>query len=114
MKFIQDYINTARFQLQDRLEGSYRYADEDLVQGLELAFDEAFRIRPDIFVRQTEPELTGKPLNTTEVPAPRGYQMAFVFYMCGYVTLSDQEDTQDARATVFLNKFVAQLTTTVS
>lgn len=114
MKFIQDYINAARFQLQDRQAGSYRYADNDLVQGLAIAFDEAYRIRPDIFIRVDEPAIVDQPLLTTEVPVPRGYQMAFVFYMCGYVSLSDQEDTQDARAAVFLNKFVSQLTTTPS
>lgn len=112
MKTIQQFINAARFQLQDLTE-AYRYADEHLVQALDLAFDECYRIRPDIFVRAEQPDLVGKPLNT-EVPCPRGYQMAFVFYMCGWVSLSDQEDTQDARATVFLNKFVGQLTVTAS
>lgn len=114
MKFIKDYINAARFQLQDRADGAYRYASDDLVQGLEIAFDEAYRIRPDIFIRAPEPQLVGQNVDTTEVPCPRGYQMTFVYYMCGWVTLSDQEDTQDARAGVFLNKFVSQLTTTVA
>ncbi|QIG66841.1 hypothetical protein EVB41_011 [Rhizobium phage RHph_TM3_14A] len=113
MQTIQDFINAARFQLQDRSAGAYRYEDADLVQGLENAFDEAYRIRPDIFVKADQPSLVGQPLNTV-VPCPRGYQMAFLFYMCGYVSLSDQEDTQDARAGVFLNKFVSQLTVTVA
>jgi len=114
VKYIQDYINTARFQLQDRVNSPYRYADADFVQGLDLAFDEAYRIRPDIFVNEATPDLTGKPLDITIVPAPRGYQMAFVYYMCGYVTLSDQEDTTDARAGAFLTKFISQLTQTAS
>jgi hypothetical protein len=114
MKFIQDYINAARFQLQDLADGPYRYSDDALVLGLEIGFDEAYRIRPDIFVKEDQPVLVGQPLDTTVVPAPRGYQMAFIYHMCGWVMLSDQEDTQDARAGVFLNKFVSQLTTTVS
>lgn len=110
---IQNMIDIARFELQDQQAGSYRYTDEALTMGLSLAFDEAYRIRPDIFVQLEEPTIIGQPL-TTEVPIPRGYKMAFAFYMCGFVSMSDQEDTQDSRATVFLNKFVSQMTTTAS
>jgi len=113
VKTIQDYINAARFQLQDETSGAYRFTDAQFVMALSSAFDEAYRVRPDFFVRQSEPDLIGKPL-TTEVPAPRGYQMAFVYYMMGWVTMSNQEDTEDARAGTFLNKFVAQLQTTAS
>lgn len=110
---IKNLIDICRFQLQDMQDQPYRYADDKLVMGLDVAFDECYRIRPDIFIREPEPDVIGKPL-TTEVPVPRGYVMAFAFYMCGFVSMSDQEDTQDSRATVFLNKFVAQLTTTAS
>ena len=113
MKYIQDYINAARIQLQDKLE-PFRYEDDTLVMALDIAFDEAYRIRPDMFVKEPDPNLIGAPLDTTVVPAPRGYQMSFVYYMCGWATLSDQEDTQDARAGVFLNKFVSQLSITAS
>lgn len=111
MKYVKDYIDAARFQLQDEQAGAYRYSDDKFVFALQTAFDEAYRVRPDIFVRVDEPTLVGQPTATTEVPAPRGYQMAFVYYMMGWVSMSNQEDTEDSRASTFLNKFVAQLTT---
>lgn len=113
MKTIQDYITAARFQMQDVQEGAYRFTDDSFVLALSAAFDEAYRVRPDFFVRQSEPDIIGKPL-ATEVPVPRGYQMAFLYYMIGWVTMSNQEDTEDARAGTFLNKFVAQLQQTAS
>lgn len=111
MATVQDFLDIARFQLQDTVSGSYRYADDKLVMGLNIAFDEAYRIRPDIFIRQTETTYSAASLSTPVI-YPRGYQMAFVYYMCGFVTLSDQEDTSDARAGAFLSKFMAQLTQT--
>lgn len=110
MATIQDCINTARFQLQDELTGAYRYSDDKFVMALNIAFDEAYRIRPDFFIRIDQPVIIGAPL-TTIVPIPRGYFMAFCFYMAGFVQMSDQEDTTDARSAVMLNKFISQLTT---
>lgn len=110
---ISDYIKAARILLQDTTEDAPRYMDSEFQLALSLAFDEAYRIRPDLFLRTTLPVFTTAPLNTP-VPAPRGYQSAFLYYMCGHIQLRDQEDTQDTRATVFLNKFVSQLLTTAS
>ena len=106
---VQDFINTARFQLQDELDQPYRYSNDKLVMGLNISFDEAFRIRPDIFVRQDLPVYSAAALGTTVI-YPRGYFMAFVYYMAGFVQMSDQEDTTDSRAATFLNKFISQLT----
>lgn len=107
MKTLSDYIKASRALLQD--EGAAtRFSDERYSLALELAFDEAYRIRPDIFLKVEAPKLFGEPMDT-EVPVPRGYQSAFLYYMCGHVQLHDAEDTQDNRASVFLNKFMAQL-----
>lgn len=113
MKTLQDYINASRILLQDTLESAPRYTDADFRLALMLAFDEAYRIRPDIFIRMEQPDIMTATM-AFEVPVPRGYQSAFIYYMCGHVQLRDQEDTQDNRATVFLNKFVMQLLTTAA
>lgn len=107
MTKVSDFIAIARFQLQDLMEGAYRYSDENFIMALNVAFDEAYRLRPDIFIRQ--PEITYTAV-TDDVLYPRGYMMAFVYYMCGFIQLSDEEDTTDARAGSFLNKFTMQLT----
>lgn len=107
MAKVQDFINIARFQLQDNTVTSQRYTDENFIMGLNLAFDEAYRLRPDIFIRQSEVTYSSV---TQDVSFPRGYQMAFVYYMCGFVQLADEEDTTDSRAGSFLNKFTLQLT----
>jgi hypothetical protein len=108
MATVQEFIDLARFQLQDQME-AYRYSDANFIMGLNVAFDEAYRLRPDMFIRQAEVTYTSV---TDEVVYPRGYKMAFVYYMCGFIQLSDEEDTTDARAGSFLSKFMAQLTQT--
>lgn len=112
MKTIRDYIDSARILLQDTSDAP-RYSDDQYKLALNLAFDEAYRIRPDFFIRNEVPDLSDAGV-TTVVPAPRGYQSAFLYYMCGMVQLQDQEDTQDTRASTFLNKFISQLLTTPS
>lgn len=112
MKTVKEYIAAARVLLQDTT-GAPRYSDDNFKLALTLAFDEAYRVRPDMFLRVTEKNYLLLP-DTTEVDAPRGYQTAFLYYMCGHVQLADQEDTQDNRATIFLNKFVTQLLVTAS
>lgn len=112
MKTLQDFISAARILLQDTT-GAPRYQDEEFKLALTLSFDEAYRIRPDMFVKLPETSYVGSPPETV-VAVPRGYQSAFLYYMCGHVQLRDQEDTQDNRATIFLNKFTTQLLTAAS
>lgn len=112
VKTIADFIAAARIQLQDTL--SQRYEDSLFRLALDIAFDEAYRIRPDMFMDGTIlPSFITADL-TTVVPVPRGYQSAFLYYICGHVQLTDEEDTTDSRAAVYLNKFTAQLLTTAS
>lgn len=113
METIADFIQAARILLQDTNEAGYRYSDLDYRLGLEAAVDEAYRIRPDFFIRNEQPNYLTLPA-ATKVNIPRGYRMAFIYYICGWVQLRDQEDTQDSRASVFLNKFIAQLMATAS
>lgn len=112
MQTVQQYIDACRILLQDTTPAP-RYSDAEFQLALDLAFDEAFRIRPDIFIDVAAQSIISEPLSYV-VPVPRGYQSAFMYYMCGNVQLRDAEDTEDNRASVFLNKFVTQLQMTAS
>ncbi len=107
---VEKLIASARILLQDTVE-PYRYPDTQFISVLNDAVLEARRLRPDLF-------LSG---DTTTVPVEYTaagnafnielmFRTAFTYYMAGKVQLVDDETTQDTRATVFLNKFVAQLT----
>lgn len=109
---IEQFTNQARILLQDTTP-TPRYSDDELRSALALAFDEAYRVRPDFFIN-VEPVFLAPLPPDTVLPIPRGYAMAFLFFMVGYVQLRDAEDTVDARAGVFVSKFTAQLLTTPS
>lgn len=113
MNTLKEYIDASRILLQDTLVDSPRYSDAEFKLALSLAFDEAYRIRPDIFIRIEQPDIMAF-TDSDIVPVPRGYQSAFLYYMCGHVQLRDQEDTQDSRASMFLTKFTAQLLSTAA
>ncbi len=109
---VQDYLDRSRALLQDTIE-PYRYDDETLVTALNMAIMEGRRIRPDLFESYLGgdlPEYLTSAL-TTSVDIDVQYRSAFLYYMVGHAQLSDNEDNSDARATVFLNKFTAQLRT---
>lgn len=112
MQVVQDYISAARTLMQDTTAAP-RYSDEQFKLALDLAFDEAYRIRPDFFIQVTVPTFAGAPTSTA-VPVPKGYQAAFLYYIVGNVQLQDQEETTDSRASTFLQKFVAQLLNTAA
>lgn len=102
-------IDAARILLQDTRAGAYRYDDPSLILHLNDAVLEARRIRPDLFLPSyaVPAEYTSKTdLFTLELM----YRPAFVYYVAGKAQLRDDETGQDGRATVLLNKFVAQLT----
>lgn len=113
METVREYIDAVRTLLQDTHEGAYRYSDDNIKLALHLAFTEAYRLRPDMFVGRMVPNMLDAGY-TTVVPAPEGYQSAFMYYAAGHVQLQDQEDTQDNRASVFLNKFTSQLLSTAA
>jgi hypothetical protein len=104
----------SRTLLQDTVSGSYRYPDTDFRRALVVAFDEAYRIRPDFFVNAAALPNFISAAATTVVPVPLGYQSAFMYYITGLVQLQDQEETSDARAGTFLQKFTAQLLSTAA
>lgn len=109
---VNDYIVSARRLLLDEAE-PYRYPTADLVDALNFAFLEARRLRPDLMLsrfRSTLPSYSTGSLATAVDVDPQ-YRMAFLYFVCGFVQLRDDESTQDQRASGFMAKFIAQLHT---
>lgn len=107
---VADYIAHARILLQDTVV-DYRYSDSELIDDLNLGLLEMRRLRPDLMITTfggTIPKYTAT--NQTVACDPQ-YRSALLYYICGQAQLRDDEATQDSRATIFLNKFVAQLQT---
>lgn len=109
---VADYITQARVLLQDTV-ATYRYSDAELVSGINLGLLEMRRLRPDLlrsYFSTSIPTFTTS--NTAAaVPVDPQYRVSLLYYICGNAQLRDDENTQDARASVFLNKFVAQMLT---
>jgi hypothetical protein len=103
-----DYITYARVVLQDQV-APFRYPDADLLEGLNLAFSEARRLRPDLFLGvATLPSYTTN--DTTPVVIDSQYPMALIYYMVASAEMKDEEWTQDARAVQFMAEFKRMLT----
>ncbi len=109
---VQDYVDRARVLLQDQVS-PYRYTDDELVAALNLSILDARRLRPDLFLSTfaSLPVFTSTGMSGQNVSIEQMYRVAFVYYIIGHAQLRDQEEGQDARATVFLNKFNSMLTT---
>lgn len=104
-------LDRARTLLQDTVE-PYRYPTTDLVASLNEACMEAKRLRPDLYLRTlnlTMPSFNAEADAVTEDKIPSEYRPAFIYYIVGKSQLEDAEENQDQRATVFLNKFTAQM-----
>ena len=109
---VQQYIDRARAIILDT-DRPYRYKDEDLVEGLNLAIMESRRLRPELMrasFGQALPEFSAVDTSVA-VPIDPMYRTAFLYYMCGHIHLRDDEVTQDGRAASFLNKFMSQMLT---
>lgn len=108
---VAQYISSARQLLQDE-NTPYRYSDDDIVLALNLAIGEARRLRPELFQNYfftTLPSYSSASPGTS-VDIPDEYRMAFLYYIVGHNQLADQEDTTDARTSMLLTAFRAQLT----
>lgn len=107
---VADYITDARVLLQDTVS-PYRYADTELMHNLNLGITEMRRLRPDVkrsWLRAAPPSYSA---TNSSVDIDYQYRSALLYYICGMAQLRDDEATQDTRASIFLNKFTAQLLT---
>lgn len=108
---VADYVNSTRIMLQDQKAGAYRYTDAEIILALNYALLETRRIRPDMYIGYPKVPVQSFTVNdATPVLFEESYRMALVYFMAGYTQLKDDETNQDTRATIFMNKFVAQLT----
>lgn len=110
---VQKIVDRARFFLQDET-APYRYSDDDFVQALNLGILEAYRLRKDLFLTVETPTEYSSASMSAAITLAIEYRVALVYFTCGYVQMADEEDTQDARATVFINKGTSQLTAPVA
>lgn len=102
---VEGYVRNVRRLLLDRVQ-PYRYTDTAILVGLNLAIDEGFRLRPDLFIiRGKEVVPTYDAVSGEIVPIERQFRQAFVYGIAAHVLLSDEEDVQDARANTFLTRF---------
>ena len=107
---VAHYITAARRLLLDETE-PYRYSDVDVVDALNYGHLEARRLRPDLFLPDTDTVTSYSSASTgTTVVMDMQYRMSLVFYICGHMQLIDTEDTSDARAAAFMARFVTQMT----
>lgn len=108
---VDEYVAAARTLLVDETE-TYRYTDAELVLALSLAVLDARRIRPDLFLDRFDdiPSFVLADIAAeTEVDIDIQYRSAFLYYIVGHAQLRDEEDTQDARASSFINTFETRL-----
>ncbi len=112
LQTVADYIAEARILLQDTV-ATYRYGDDSLVSALNLALQETRRLRADLFVYSTSkpqvPYYTDAESGQT-VPIEEPFRQAVLNGLVGYAIERDQEDIEDARATMFINLMRYMLT----
>ena len=108
---IDTVVSRAREILQDAEKD--RYADQRLVDGLNLAITDMMRIRPDIPSLQTTiPNFPYKAADLGQsvlVPFNQKYMSPVVAYVAGWVELADDEFAVDNRAVSLLMRFQTQL-----
>jgi len=98
---VEDYIADARTLLLDRLP-PFRYGDPSLIVALNLSLQETYRLRPDLFRRGHVPAYDA--ISSDDVPIEPQFRRAVVYGLAGHALMRDEEDVQDARATMFLSQ----------
>jgi hypothetical protein len=110
---VQDYVVEARRLLQDEYVGTggdgYRYPDEDLLAGLNLAMSRARQLRADLFLGTNGAVTYYANVDATQVVMDIQYRHAVLMFMVGHAQLRDEEETQDARAAALMNNFTLQM-----
>ena len=111
---VQEYVDEARVLLQDGVV-PYRYADAELLSGLNLAVYEARRLRPDIFLTTSLTASTAfsvttySTVDTTAVAVDIMYRVAILYYILGHAQKRDEEDVTNTRANDYMARFTAKL-----
>jgi hypothetical protein len=114
-KTLDDLVAEIRLMLKDRRE-PYRYSQADVLEGINTAFREVKRLRPDAFVEYvtvtepaflpiampdyTEADLAQDP--PTPLPIEEMFYNAIVYHVVGKIQLGDDEFAVDNRAMTLL------------
>lgn len=109
LETVADLVDNARVLLQDRVE-PYRYETNQLVAALNIALQDARRIRPDIFLPTFKIPVYSPADLSAVIKFPDFYKSALLFFVVGFAYIRDQEDTSDARAGILIAKFTQELT----
>lgn len=102
---VDGYVKGIRTLLQDKVR-PYRYSDIQVLVGLNVAFNEGFRVRPDIFIFKNGfrvPQF--ETVNGDDIPIEAQFRLAFQYGAAAHVLLRDEEDVQDSRANSFDEAF---------
>lgn len=105
-------IKQVRYQLQDEDDTNYRYTDERLVETLNMALLDIWRLRPDLFLAAgwTLTEYTTANLtDSTELPISDLYFSTVVKLVVGYVELENDNVQPDGKAATMLGIARAEL-----
>ncbi len=105
-------IKQVRYQLQDEDAANYRYADERLVETLNMALLDVWRIRPDLFLAAdwTLAEYTVANLSDgTPLPVDDTYFSTIAKLIVGYTQLENDSVTPDGKAVTMLGTARAEL-----
>lgn len=114
---IADAITHARQTIQDTREASYRHTDDKLVGYFNSAIADARKLRPDIFLKDSNASLWDVvPLYTsanltddTPFPLDPQYFTAVVDHIAGTIGMEDDEYAVDGRAVGLLSRFSQKL-----
>ena len=103
LESVNDYIEDARTLLLDRIP-PYRYSDISLLVALNLALLDGRRLRPDLFVYKWGNKVPSyDAVDGQQVPIEPQFRKAFVYGLVSHALIRDQEDVQDARASLFMD-----------
>lgn len=101
LETVDDYVKSVRTLLNDKIE-PFRYSDNDIVKGLNMALLEVRRIRADLLVTRhgnRVPSFVGN--SGAPVPIEPQFRLGLEYLIAAQVLLRDEEDVQDARANSF-------------
>lgn len=108
LMYVGDLLEQVRTLLQDvdNTSGHYRYSTDSIITNLNQGLLDLFRIRPDLFLEVgfKVPQYTVDQLDQT-ISVEQQYMPPLVMYVVGLTQARDDEQTQDARAGVFLQTF---------
>lgn len=100
LQTVSDYFEDARTLLLDRTP-PFRYDDPSCLVALNMSLIRTKDLRPDIMTRGVP---TYSAVDGQAVPVPGKFRLAVLYGMVGHALIRDQEDVQDERATMFLNR----------